>query len=93
MYKSVNHTVSRLARKTETCNTLSSLLYRPDDDPVKGRNIVAKYQIYLYLVKSCVRRSIIIIIIIIIISIQPLGRFGRNQSPVRRPVWLWYAAF
>jgi hypothetical protein len=27
-------------------------------------------------------------IIIIIISIQPLGRFGRNQSPVRRPVWL-----
>jgi hypothetical protein len=29
----------------------------------------------------------------IIISIQPLGQFGRNQSPVRRPVWLWYAAF
>jgi hypothetical protein len=24
----------------------------PDDDLVKGRNIVAKYQIYLYLVKS-----------------------------------------
>ena len=23
-------------------------------------------------------------------SIQPLGR---NQSPVRQPVWLWYAAF
>jgi hypothetical protein len=35
----------------------------------------------------------IIIIIIIIISsssssIHPLGRFGSNQSPVRRPVWL-----
>jgi len=26
------------------------------------------------------------------ISIQPLGRFSRNQNPVRRPVWLWYAA-
>jgi len=26
------------------------------------------------------------------ISIQPLGRFSRNQSPVRRPVWLWHAA-
>jgi hypothetical protein len=25
-------------------------------------------------------------------SIQPLVRFSRNQSPVRRPVWLWYAA-
>ena len=25
-------------------------------------------------------------------SIQPLGRFSRNQSPVRRPVWLWQAA-
>jgi len=25
-------------------------------------------------------------------SIQPLGRFSRNQSPVRRPVWLWHAA-
>jgi len=25
-------------------------------------------------------------------GIQPLGRFGRNQSPVRRLVWLWYAA-
>jgi hypothetical protein len=27
------------------------------------------------------------------ISIQPLGQFGRNQSPVRRPVWLWYTAY
>ena len=26
------------------------------------------------------------------ISIQPLGRFGRNQSSVRWPVWLWHAA-
>jgi hypothetical protein len=26
------------------------------------------------------------------IHIQPLGRFSRNQSPVRRPVWLWHAA-
>jgi len=26
------------------------------------------------------------------ISIQPLGGFSRNQSPVRRPVWLWHAA-
>jgi len=34
----------------------------------------------------------IIIIIIIIIVIQPLDQFGRNHSPVRRPVWLWYAA-
>ena len=25
------------------------------------------------------------------ISIQPLGRFGRNQSSVRWPVWLWHA--
>jgi len=25
-------------------------------------------------------------------GIQPLGRFGRNQSPVSRLVWLWYAA-
>jgi hypothetical protein len=32
------------------------------------------------------------IIIIIIMGIQPLGRFGRNQSPVRQTVWLWYAA-
>jgi len=24
------------------------------------------------------------------ISIQPLGRFSRNQNPVRRPVWLWH---
>jgi len=30
--------------------------------------------------------------LIIIISIQPLGRFNRNQSPVRRPVWPWHAA-
>jgi hypothetical protein len=36
--------------------SVSGLLYRPDDDLVKGRNIVAKYQIYLYLVKSYVRR-------------------------------------
>jgi len=31
-----------------------------------------------------------LILLIIIPGIQPLGRFGRNQSPVRRPVWLWY---
>ena len=36
--------------------------------------------------------TIIIIIIIIIIGIQPLGRLGRDQSSVRRLVWLWYAA-
>jgi len=24
------------------------------------------------------------------ISIQPLGRFRRNQNPVRLPVWLWH---
>ena len=33
-----------------------------------------------------------IIIIIIIIGIQPLGRSGRDQSSVRRMIWLWYAA-
>jgi hypothetical protein len=27
------------------------------------------------------------------INIQPLGRFGRNQSLVRRPVWLWHCKF
>jgi len=27
-----------------------------------------------------------------VISIQPLGRFSRNQSSVRRPVWLWHTA-
>jgi hypothetical protein len=26
------------------------------------------------------------------ISIQSLGRFSRNQNPVRRPVWLWHTA-
>ena len=26
------------------------------------------------------------------ISIQPLGRFSRNQNSVRRPVWLWHTA-
>jgi len=25
-------------------------------------------------------------------SIQPLGRFSRNQNPIRRPVWLWHTA-
>jgi hypothetical protein len=28
----------------------------------------------------------------IIMGIQLLGQFGRNQSSVRQPVWLWYAA-
>jgi hypothetical protein len=49
-------TGSRLTRTTYKCNTLSGILYRPDNDPVKGRNIVAKYQIYLYLEKSYVTR-------------------------------------
>ena len=24
---------------------------------------------------------------------SPKAGFGRNQSPVRRPVWLWHTAF
>ena len=30
--------------------------------------------------------------IYLFISIQPLGRFSRNQNPVRRPAWLWHTA-
>jgi hypothetical protein len=33
-----------------------------------------------------------IVYIYFFISIQPLGPYSRNQSPVRRPVWLWHAA-
>jgi hypothetical protein len=36
--------------------------------------------------------SVFFLVFIIIISIQPLGQFSRNQSPVRRLVWLWHAA-
>jgi hypothetical protein len=39
------------------------------------------------------RHLITLYLCIIIVIIEPLGRFGRNQSPVRRPVWLWHAAF
>jgi hypothetical protein len=45
MYNTVNHTGSRLARKT--CTTISKLIYRPDDDPVRDRNTVAKTK-YIY---------------------------------------------
>jgi hypothetical protein len=45
MYGTVNHTGFRLERKT--CTALTKLLYRPDDDPDKGRNIAAKAK-YMY---------------------------------------------
>jgi hypothetical protein len=47
MNKTVNHRGSHLARKTETYTTLSKLFYRLDDDPEKGKNIVANAK-YIY---------------------------------------------
>jgi len=28
----------------------------------------------------------------LLLVFSPWASLGRNQSPVRRPVWLWYAA-
>jgi hypothetical protein len=56
-----------------------------DDDPVKGRSILAKYQIYLYLVKSCVRRSIYRYIRLSDINYQMYWiQYNKIQFTVRR---------
>jgi hypothetical protein len=60
------------------------------------RHLVDNRHGYLQYIHIFKRHKMCIIIIISISSsssIQPLGLFGRNQSPVRQPVWLWHAAF
>jgi len=35
---------------------------------------------------------IVIVVLVLVLVYSPWASLGRNQSPVRRPVWLWYAA-
>jgi hypothetical protein len=32
------------------------------------------------------------ILLLLLLVFSPWASLGRNQSPVRRPVWLWYTA-
>ena len=34
-----------------------------------------------------------ILLLVLLLVFSPKAGFGRNQSPVRRPVWLWHTAF
>ena len=34
-----------------------------------------------------------IYILLVVVVFSPKAGYGRNQSPVRRPVWLWHTAF
>ena len=33
-----------------------------------------------------------LLLLVLVLAFSPWASLGRNQSPVRRPVWLWYAA-
>jgi hypothetical protein len=40
----------------------------------------------------CFPASISPLLLLLLLVFSPWASLGRNQSPVRRPVWLWYAA-
>jgi hypothetical protein len=35
---------------------------------------------------------LLLLLLVVVVVFSPWASLGRNQSPVRRPVWLWYAA-
>jgi len=37
--------------------------------------------------------TLLLLLLLLLLLFSPWASLGRNQSPVRRPVWLWYAAF
>jgi len=34
----------------------------------------------------------LVVVVVVVVVFSSWASLGRNQSPVRRPVWLWYAA-
>ena len=51
------------------------------------------FLVKLQLVGTIHNKLIIYLIISSSLVFSPKAGFGRNQSPVRRPVWLWHTAF
>ena len=37
--------------------------------------------------------GLLLLLLLLLLLFSPKAGFGRNQSPVRRPVWLWHTAF
>jgi len=35
---------------------------------------------------------LLLLLLVVVVVFSPWASLGRNQSPIRRPVWLWYAA-
>jgi quinol-cytochrome oxidoreductase complex cytochrome b subunit len=35
---------------------------------------------------------LVVVVVVVVVVFSPWASLGRNQSLVRRPVWLWYAA-
>jgi len=44
----------------------------------------------LYLKTKVMYHTVLLLLVVVVFS--PWAGQSRNQSPVRRPVWLWYAA-
>jgi len=53
-----------------------------------------KFGIRLAAVSGSVNADVILLLLLllVVVVISPWASLGRNQSPVRLPVWLWYAA-
>ena len=41
----------------------------------------------------CLKLLLLLVVVVVVVAVfSPWASLGRNQSPVRRPGWLWYAA-
>jgi hypothetical protein len=36
---------------------------------------------------------VVVVVVVVVVVFSPWAILGRSQSPFRRPVWLWSAAF
>ena len=83
VHKMFNNFQCILARNFENSLPTIYIGNRPKDNNwiMKGTKLPCKIKIKLYILSSS---SLVF---------SPKAGFGRNQSPVRRPVWLWHTAF
>ena len=53
---------------------------------------VGPIRLLLLLLLLLVVVVVVVVAVVLVLVFSPWASLGTNQSPVRRPVWLWYAA-
>jgi len=64
----------------------------PETNHVPRGYIITAILSFLFMVPLCLVPALVLLLLLLLLLFSPWASLGRNQSPVRRTVWLWYAA-